>query len=310
MSVRLTWTANPDALSYTVKRATVSGGPYGTLTSGLAALTYDDNTSVNGTTYFYVVAGVNGASASDSAEVQITASGSRDIIPTSNLQMWLNSDENVVSSLGNVSAWGDKSVQGNSGTQANGTLQPALQTDWFDTGFSNIFVGNSTSTDVASSVRIDHPLTLQPPFTIVCYTLNYGMDHPACVLSFNGANLYQALDPQFGAGDTTWGVKTGSILVSSTVTLDTNNHTVVVVARSGSEFDLITNNPASNDKYIIVSKGSGTGFPSEGGRFIGAFSGSHGARNTYAEIIVYDRALGTLEWEQCLAQTTNAHKLY
>lgn len=42
-------------------RATVSGGPYGTVASSLTGTAHLDTTVSNGTTYFYVVSGVNEA---------------------------------------------------------------------------------------------------------------------------------------------------------------------------------------------------------------------------------------------------------
>jgi fibronectin type 3 domain-containing protein len=44
-----------------VHRATVSGGPYGTLATGIATTSHVDTTVSNGTTYFYVVSGQNEA---------------------------------------------------------------------------------------------------------------------------------------------------------------------------------------------------------------------------------------------------------
>ena len=58
--VTLNWSAAAGALSYNLKRATVSGGPYGIITSGISGTSSVDNTVVNGTTYYYVVTAVNG----------------------------------------------------------------------------------------------------------------------------------------------------------------------------------------------------------------------------------------------------------
>jgi cellulose 1,4-beta-cellobiosidase len=71
--VSLTWNASSGATSYNVKRATTSGGPYGTIAPGVTSTSYTDTTAVNGTTYYYVVSAVNGAGESpNSSEVSAT----------------------------------------------------------------------------------------------------------------------------------------------------------------------------------------------------------------------------------------------
>jgi hypothetical protein len=56
--VTLTWPAGVGATGYNIKRALVSGGPY-TVIGTSAASPYVDLTSVNGTTYYYVVSSTN-----------------------------------------------------------------------------------------------------------------------------------------------------------------------------------------------------------------------------------------------------------
>ncbi|MHA3770035.1 Ig-like domain-containing protein [Verrucomicrobiota bacterium sgz303538] len=58
-TVSLSWNAVSGATSYTVKRATVSGGPYAVITSGITGTTYTDPVVQNGTSYFYVVSASN-----------------------------------------------------------------------------------------------------------------------------------------------------------------------------------------------------------------------------------------------------------
>ena len=74
-TVTLTWNAGGGATSYTVQRATVSGGPYatrGTVTSP-SPTTYTDSGLTDGTTYYYVVSGSNSAGTSpNSAELAAT----------------------------------------------------------------------------------------------------------------------------------------------------------------------------------------------------------------------------------------------
>jgi hypothetical protein len=72
-AVQLSWSTAVGADSYTVKRATVSDGPYSTIASGVTATSYLDSNLVNGTTYFYVVSGTNSFGESgDSVEVSAT----------------------------------------------------------------------------------------------------------------------------------------------------------------------------------------------------------------------------------------------
>src|SRR5204862_1743367 len=59
-SVSLTWTAAAGATSYTVRRSITSGSGYANVATGVVAALYTDVTATNGTSYFYVVVGVNG----------------------------------------------------------------------------------------------------------------------------------------------------------------------------------------------------------------------------------------------------------
>ena len=69
--VILNWNAVVGAATYHVNRGTSPGGPYTTVGSP-SATTFTDNTAVNNTTYYYVVAGFNGAEGPISSEVTAT----------------------------------------------------------------------------------------------------------------------------------------------------------------------------------------------------------------------------------------------
>jgi hypothetical protein len=67
--VALNWNAVTNAASYNVKRSTMNGGPYTTITS-VTATSFTDTGLVNGTTYYYVVSAVNiGGESTNSTEV-------------------------------------------------------------------------------------------------------------------------------------------------------------------------------------------------------------------------------------------------
>ncbi|MDE3099021.1 MAG: DUF4982 domain-containing protein [Verrucomicrobiota bacterium] len=57
--VTVGWDLVPGAITYNVKRATTSGGPYTTIASNTADLGLVDGNVVNGTTYYYVVSAFN-----------------------------------------------------------------------------------------------------------------------------------------------------------------------------------------------------------------------------------------------------------
>jgi len=71
--VVLSWQIALQAISYNIKRATTSGGPYTTIQSNWANNTYTDAAVSNGVTYYYIVTAVNpkGESAS-SNQVSVT----------------------------------------------------------------------------------------------------------------------------------------------------------------------------------------------------------------------------------------------
>jgi hypothetical protein len=63
-AVPLRWQASFGATSYTIRRATSSGGPYRTVASGVTGSSYTDKSVFNGTTYYYYVTATNSAGTS------------------------------------------------------------------------------------------------------------------------------------------------------------------------------------------------------------------------------------------------------
>jgi len=65
--ITLTWTASTGASSYNVKRASVSGGPYTTVATGVTGTTFTNTSLTNGSSYYYVVTAVNSAGESSNS---------------------------------------------------------------------------------------------------------------------------------------------------------------------------------------------------------------------------------------------------
>lgn len=75
--INLAWSVAPGATSYTVKRATTSGGPYTTIATGVTGTSYGDTGRSALTTYYYVVSATNGnGTSADSAETSATTKSS------------------------------------------------------------------------------------------------------------------------------------------------------------------------------------------------------------------------------------------
>jgi cellulose 1,4-beta-cellobiosidase len=80
--INLSWNASTGATSYNVKRATVSGGPYTTIATGVTATSYNNTGLTPATTYYYVVSAVNanGESANSSQVSATTTGGGGDVL--------------------------------------------------------------------------------------------------------------------------------------------------------------------------------------------------------------------------------------
>jgi mannan endo-1,4-beta-mannosidase len=155
----LSWTASSGATSYTVKRATTSGGPYTDVATGVTSTSYTNTGLTNGTTYFYVVSATNSAGTSaNSSQASATPSnggGTGNLVVQYKAQNSSPTD-NTISPFFNIK---------NNGTSAVGLSTLKLRyyftkdgsqalnfwTDWAQIGSSNVqgaFVNASgTGTD-------------------------------------------------------------------------------------------------------------------------------------------------------------------
>jgi sialate O-acetylesterase len=127
--VALSWATAPGATSYNIKRATLSGGPY-TIVFSSTATNCLDTGLYDGTTYYYVVSGVNaGGESTNSAEATATPSATLAL----NRAGW-------VASASDGSASASNAIDGDITTRwTTGALQANGQ--WFqvDMGSTNTF---------------------------------------------------------------------------------------------------------------------------------------------------------------------------
>lgn len=83
-SVRLSWTASPDAdlAGYTVFRSETAGGPYSTIARNITTTAFVDNTVASGVQYYYALRAVDKALNRSvySKEVSASASGANDLV--------------------------------------------------------------------------------------------------------------------------------------------------------------------------------------------------------------------------------------
>lgn len=111
----LSWNASMGATSYNVKRATVNGGPYGTITN-VTATSFVDPGLVNGATYYYVVSAANSAGESaNSTQVSVTPVSSG--LPSP----WVTADVGAVGLAGNATYSGGTFTVTGSGVDIEGT---------------------------------------------------------------------------------------------------------------------------------------------------------------------------------------------
>jgi fibronectin type 3 domain-containing protein len=103
--VSLSWTASSGATSYSVKRSTVSGGPYTSLSAATTA-SYVDSTGIGGTKYYFVVSAVssngesgnsNEASATPTLAAPATPTGVNAVAMTQQVNVSWNSTSGATS---------------------------------------------------------------------------------------------------------------------------------------------------------------------------------------------------------------------
>jgi len=211
--VTLSWASAPTATSYNVKRSTVSGGPYITLKS-LTATNYTDTTSLNGSTYYYVVSAVNASGESaNSTEISVK--------PSPGPGYW-TFDETSGSSATDV--WNNRTATlGSTATFAAGNFNNALKLD----GTANSYA--TLPANVVSTLN---------DFTISAWIKLNSVSTWARAFDFGtGTTKYMFLSPKSGSNYLRYTITTngtgGEQQINSTTTIGTGVWTHVAVTLSG-----------------------------------------------------------------------------
>jgi pectate lyase-like protein/fibronectin type III domain protein len=135
--VTLNWGASTGASSYNVKRATVSGGPYTVIATGVNSTSFTNTGLTNGTTYFYVVSAVNSfGESANSSQASATPQGSAQTPPPAPTGLLASAGDGQVTLNWNASA-GASSYNVKRSTTSGGpytTIATGVTTTTFNNG--------------------------------------------------------------------------------------------------------------------------------------------------------------------------------
>jgi alpha-L-fucosidase 2 len=180
----LTWTASTGAGGYNVKRATVSGGPYTPIASGVSGLSYLDSGLLNGTNYYYVVSATNlWGEGANSIEVSVT--------PTANVGVQWEGDliANVQSSDLNSSSkvWTNRTSNpnsvGNFSTVGGGNLNVANVAYGSGT-VRTLFVNQIGNNSVQSALNVPTEIISNGPVSVEAWIYPVTVTATSCYLNY------------------------------------------------------------------------------------------------------------------------------
>jgi hypothetical protein len=112
--VGLSWSASSGAVTYTIKRATSSGGPYTVIAANVLGTSYTDTGLSNGATYHYVVLAVNNSGTSADS---VPSSSAAAPLPSP----WQSADIGAVGVAGNAYHVSDTYTVAGSGADIQGS---------------------------------------------------------------------------------------------------------------------------------------------------------------------------------------------
>jgi hypothetical protein len=262
--VTLSWAASAGAVTYTVKRAEVSGGPYTTTASGVSGLTYTNTGLTNGKTYYYVVSAVNGAGESPaSMQVQALPQAVSTVPGSLILSGTAGNNQNVLSwtaSSGAASYNVQRAAAGGAYVDAAAGLTTLTYNDTTalnGTAYSYRIAAVNASGQTLSNVVVLTPS--EPPISTGTLEVQYR--------SGGSGNSSNAVTPQFNVKNTgTQAVDLSTVKIRYYFTKDGSEDLTfwcdyAEVGTANIQGKFVTVNPAKGmaDTYLEISFTSGAG---------------------------------------------------
>jgi fibronectin type 3 domain-containing protein/regulation of enolase protein 1 (concanavalin A-like superfamily) len=271
--ITLNWTASGGATSYTIQRATTSGGPYTTIATGLTGTSYTDTSISHDTTYYYVVVATNANGSSPTSSELTVGAGT--------LVAQLKFDETG----GTIAT--DSSGRGQNATLFNGAnfAVPGM----FESGLNLPATANQYA---ALPSGIASGLT---DFTIATWIKVNAFATWQRIFDFGtgtGTNMFLAAQGAAGAGRPRFSIRTSSVaeqFIDSSVAITAGVWTHVAVTRSGNTVRLYINGSLAGTGTITLSP-SDLGFTTQ--NYLGKSQFTDPALNaTLDDFRIYAQAL-------------------
>ncbi|WP_421381664.1 pectinesterase family protein [Bacillus salacetis] len=236
--IKLTWDQASGATSYNVKRSTSAEGPFTTIAENLTELQYHDTELTNGTTYYYVVSGVNNiGEGANSDSVSVTPSADIPLPAAPEVDVTERSASATIS-WNDVADADRYTIRRSTSKDRN---YEVIADDWSETSYLDNSLTNGTTyyyTVQASGVGGDGPssdaISVQP---------SEPLDRPAKLTAIEGNNKVELQ----------WNAVEGAS--SYTVKRSTENGGPYEVITDDIQGATFTDDTASNgtDYYYVVS---------------------------------------------------------